>query len=117
MTALSDKLLSSGCGVHVEAIHGDVIRIISGADAGKSFFAVLETESDFVLTTELGEDPRSKTVLRFRTDAPQGLPNIGSQDVIETADGQRWTAVRHPRDGYLTTDYELREIISGKDTL
>ena len=44
MPALSDKLLDSGCVTHVAIIHGEVIRIMSGAQAGQSFTATaLET--------------------------------------------------------------------------
>lgn len=108
MPPLSDKLLNSGCALHVDLVHGEPIRILSGADAGKTFYGVIETLSDIELSTELGEDRRKHRMVRFRDSA--GMPNIGSQDVLQTEDGQTWTAVRNPGDGFLTTDYELKEI-------
>ena len=106
---LSDKLLASGCVKHIENDHGETITILSGPDAGKKFVAVRENESDFILPTELSDDPRAKRMLRFREGAPQGLPNILGQDVIQTEDGKTWNATRNPQDGYLTVDYVLKE--------
>ena len=112
--SLSDKMLASGCALHVEAIHGETILILTGPDAGKPFTAVRETEQDMLLTTDIGADPRAKRMLRFR-DIPV-MPVITSQTRIKTEDGRIWTAVRNPNDGFLSTDYELTEVVSGKDT-
>lgn len=112
--SLSDKMLAGGCALHVEALHGDVILILDGPDAGKNFVAVREIEQDMILNTDLGADPRAKRMLRFRDVIP--LPRINSQTRIKTEDGKIWTAVRNPGDGFLTVDYELTEVVSGKDT-
>lgn len=114
MGPLSDAMLDSGCARHIEVAHGEPIKVLSGLDAGKTFYAVKETESDVTLLTELGEDRRGKRILRFRDTT--GVPRLASQDILQTADGHKWTAVRAPQDGYLTTDFEARQIVGGKDT-
>lgn len=112
--SISDKMLASGCALHVEAIHGESILILDGIDAWKNFVAVRETEQDMVINSDLGADPRAKRMLRFRDIIP--LPRINSQTRIQTEDRKIWTAVRNPGDGFLTVDYELTEVVSGKDT-
>lgn len=110
MPSLSDKMLAGGCALHVEAVHGEPILILTGLDAGKTFTAVRENESDMLLATDLGADTRAKRIMRFRDGQP--VPRLGSQDTLKTEDGKKWTAVRRPDDGYLTTDFELIEVIA-----
>ena len=98
-------LLDSGCAAQIEAIHGEPVEILSGPDAGKIFTAVREVESDQVLSTDLGIDPRGKIFLRFR-----GEPQIGDQGRVQTDDGRKWNAVRRQESHFLTNDYELTEI-------
>ena len=113
MASLSDTLLDSGCALHIEAAHGESIKVLSGVEAGKTFTAVRETEMDAILTTDLGMDPRAKRIIRFRDSGT--VPRLGGQDIVQTDDGRKWHAVQNPQAGYLTTDFELVEII-GKDT-
>lgn len=113
MPSLSDRLLAGGCALHVEAFHGEIIKVLSGADTGKEFSAVQETESDMLLATDQGEDRRAKRILRFRDGQ---VPNLSPQDLIQTSDGKHWNATRHPLDGYLSSDFELHEIAEGIDT-
>lgn len=108
-------MLDLGCARQVEAVHSEVITVMSGMDAGKTFLPVRETEDDITVNMETGgTDPRSRRVLRFRTSG--AVPRLSSQDVIKTASGDLWRAIRAPRSGYLTTDFELIEIIARKDT-
>ena len=97
----------------VESLHGETVLVLTGADAGKSFVCVRETESDVTFNTDLGLDPRAKRIIRFRDGL---VPNLNSQDRIKTDDGKIWTTIRRPDAGYLTTDFELSEVVSGKDT-
>jgi hypothetical protein len=111
----SDLLLDLGCARQIEAAHGEAVTVMSGVDAGKIFLAVRETEDDLTVNMETGgTDPRSRRVLRFRTTG--AVPRLSSQDVVKTASGDLWRAIRAPRSGYLTTDFELIEILAGKDT-
>lgn len=113
--ALSDVMLADGgCAEHIEAWHGETIFVVSGTDAGKTFTAVKEIEPDIILETDLGIDPRGKRVIRFRET--QQIPNLASQDVVRTADGKTWNAVRKPGNQFLTVDFELKEIVNGLDT-
>ena len=107
MPALSDTLLAGGCALHVEAIHGEPVVVLSGLDAGQTFTAVRENTSDLAVTFEgLGADLRAHRLLRFRN----AVPRLAPTDRLRTADGKTWTAVRAPQDGYLTTDFELTEV-------
>lgn len=111
---LSDKMLATGAALHIEAIHGEPILILDGPDAGKTFIAVRETESDQVLTTDLGMDPRAKRIIRFREGVR--LPVIKPQTRLQTEGGKIWTALQRPDDGFLTTDFELIEVVKNIDT-
>jgi hypothetical protein len=107
MPSLSDIMLAGGCASHVEAIHGELVKILTGPDAGKSFVCVRENESDIILSEGLGEDARAKRVIRFRDG---NVPVVRNQEQVQTEDGQVWIAVRAPQDGYLSTDFELKKV-------
>ncbi len=113
MGGLSDTLLARGCASHIEVIHGEAVEILSGPDAGKKFAGVVEVLPDLILEGELGGDPRSKTVVRFRNES---VPNLASQGQVKTADGRKWNAIRQDFGSFLTTDFELKEIVPGLDT-
>jgi hypothetical protein len=104
--SIADTLLSQ-CASHVEALHGEPIAILSGADAGKSFVGVVEVETDQIISTELGEDARPRVFIRFLKG---NVPAITGQARVQTSDGKVWLALRNPGNGYLTTDFELREL-------
>lgn len=109
MPAISDTLLTSGTASHIEAVHGERVQILDGPDAGKWFIAVREVESDQVIT-DLGVDARSKIVLRFTK-----TPAITKQGTVKTDDNKIWKAVRRQEANFLTQDFELTQIVSGKD--
>jgi hypothetical protein len=113
MPSLSETLLAGGCAQHIAAIHGERIQVLEGTDAGKFFTAVREIEPDNILMTELGPDARAKIWLRF-IDGTQ--PQLGSQGKVKTDDGRKWNAVRRNEATFLTSDYELTEIVDGKDS-
>ena len=108
MSPLSDRMLSGGCVAHIGRIHGEVVEVLSGPDAGRKFSAVNETESDQILSGIMGdEDPRARRFLRF---APQDAPDVRQNGRVKTADGKTWQAVRQPGGSFLTVDFELTEI-------
>lgn len=109
--SISNHLLAAGAALHIEAVHGEPVRILGGTDAGQTFTAVIEIQTDAILTGDLGEDPRGKTMIHFI-----GNPVIGSQTVVQRADGTKWKAVREPQGNYLTNDYELIQVVPGKDS-
>ena len=112
MPSASDKMLSGGLVPLIQSVHGESIVVMSGTDQGKTFPCVREVEQDIVLDAQLGEDRRSKHVVRFM----YAIPNLESQDIVKTDDGSLWHCVRNPQDGYLSTDFELKEIVNGKDS-
>lgn len=103
---LSDTLLASGAALHVEAVHGERVLILTGQDKDKVFLAVRENSSDVLLDENLGPDVRAKRMIRFREGS---VPRLSAQDRLQTEDGKVWYAVKAPQDGYLTTDFELVE--------
>jgi hypothetical protein len=107
MRAIGDLMLSGGCVVLVESLHGETVIVLSGDDAGKTFICVRENESDVIFQEELGMDPRAKRVIRFRSGH---IPKIRSQERIQTEDGKIWVAARRSDSGYLTADFDLIEI-------
>ena len=106
---LSDIMLAGGCALHIEAIHGELVSILSGLDSGLSFMAVRENSQDIVLNDSGSLDPRAKRIIRFRDG---NVPRLNAQDIVKTEDGKRWHAVKNPQAGYLTNDFELVEIIA-----
>lgn len=113
MSSLADSLLGDGYDAAMATVHGEVITVLGGTDAGKTFVAVQDIVEDVIIDSDLGEDRRSQRVLRFRIGS---VPMLSSQDRIQTANGKTWTAVRRPGNSYLTVDFELREVVNGKDT-
>ena len=116
MLSIAERMLggTGGNAHHIEAVQGETITIISGESAGETYIADSAVESDFVIDSNLGMDPRAKRILRFRVGG--NLPTLASQDILQTADGKRWHAVRRPGSAFLTVDYELKEIAAGLDT-
>lgn len=106
-------MLSGGAALSIEAVHGESVEILTGGDAGKKFIGVVEIESDAVVSTDLGIDPRSRRVIRFRIGhAPQPV----QQGRIRTADGRLWKITKSMQDSYLTSDYDMIEVVAGKDS-
>jgi len=112
MPSLSDNLLAAGCVAHAAAVHGERVVVLSGVDAGKSFVAIIEIESDIELTSELGADPRAKRIARFEIGKS---PKLGLNDAIRMSDGKKYKAIRRPGIAYLTVDFELSEL-TAKDS-
>src|SRR6185312_11790898 len=111
--SLSEKMLAGGCALRVEVFHGELILVLTGADKGKTFIAVRETESDQMIISDIGNDVRAKRVIRFRDGQP--LPRLAAQDKVQSENGKRWSVVKAPQDGFLTTDFEVTEIVPGVD--
>lgn len=105
--SIGDQMLSDTA-LHVEALHGESILVLSGLDVGKRFVAVKEIDPDIVLETEMGRDPRAHRVVRFREP---NVPRLELNDRVRTEDGKTWVAVDRPDSAYLTTDFELIEVI------
>ena len=113
MPSIADRMLAGSAIPNLFATHGESVSILSGLDAGRTFTAIREIESDQILSTELGEDPRAKIFLRFVIGA---VPRIGQSGRVQTDDGKQWNAVRLQEAGFLTSDYELTEFVAGKDS-
>lgn len=113
MPSIADIALTESAVPNIQVMHGEMLTVVSGAEAGKPFVGVVEIEDDLGLETELGNDPRAKRMVRF---PKASAPVLSSQDIVQTEDGKRWNAIRRPDGAYLSVDYELKEIVNGKDT-
>ena len=114
MLGLSDMMLQSGCAPHIDAAHSETITVLSGRDAGKPFAAVVEVDADAQLEASIGsKDRRARKQMRFTIGMK--VPSLPPQTRIQTADGRKWTVVDDPQNGSLSTDFQILEIIPGKD--
>lgn len=69
-------------------VHADVWTILSGTDAGSTFYGDAQTEAPIVLETDLGSDGREKTMLYI--DRP--IPTLKTATVI-SGKGASWKVV------------------------
>jgi hypothetical protein len=109
--SIADRMLADGAALHVERLHGDTVQILEGTDAGRSFTAVVEIEQDTIIDTELGQDPRPRRMLRFRGG---NVPTITGPTRVRV-NGQIYSINRVNGAAFLTTDFEMTEIVAGKD--
>lgn len=113
--SIADQILLGGCAQAIDSIHGESIKVLSGLDAGKSFRIMQrETEQDVEFSGDFTPDPRAQRVIRFMDGTP--IPRLDGADRIQTEDGKIWNAMRRPDGGYLSTDFNLSEVVAGKDT-
>lgn len=112
MSSISERLLARGASANIEALHGERIDVLTGQDIGLSFRGVVEIETDVRLGSDLSDDPRGKRVVRFRNGS---VPRLSAHDRIRTEDGKTWNAIKQNFGSFLTTEFELREIVAGKD--
>ena len=111
--SLSNTLLQSGCAPHSHAAHSEMIEVMKGLDAGKKFSAVVEVDADAMLAVEMlgNKDRRARKQMRFMGDVPSLPPNTQ----VKTEDGKTWYVVDAPQNGFLSTDFQILEIVAGKD--
>lgn len=108
MPSIADNMLAAGVASHIEAIHGEPVFVETGPDAGRTFTAVVEIDTDAELEAALAgpRDRRARRQFRFLNAVPQLSPNF----ILRTADGRRWSLVDHSQGGYLSTDFQAVEI-------
>jgi hypothetical protein len=104
MTSLADALFQAGLIPQVEAVHGELITMLSGDDAGRTYTGVISLEQDLVFNGDIGEDRRAKRTISFMGAS---VPRITSHATLRDGRGLTWKAIRMPGDAYLSTDFEL----------
>lgn len=108
--SISDSLIASAFRA-VEAVHGQLVTVLTGADAGKTYTAVFLVEQSIEI--ESG-DTREKVMAHFRRGVS---PSLDMSNQIQDSDGQIWKVVnRKDNPADRTVDFELVKIVSGKDT-
>jgi hypothetical protein len=109
MISLADSLFAAGLIPQTEAVHGETITMLSGADAGVSFIGVVTLEQDVVFSGDIGEDRRAKRTVSFLGN----VPRIAGHASLKDGSGRKWKAVRMPGDSHLSTDFELVDLTAG----
>ena len=91
----------------ISSMHGELILVLTGNNANQTFRAIIGIEQDVVITVDLGENPRGRRVMRFIG----AVPDVSSQDSVQTGDGRKWKLTKSEFSGYLTTDFDMTEIL------
>lgn len=94
-------------------VHADLWTILSGPDAGTTFYGDAQTEPPIVLDTDLGGDGREKTVLYI--DRP--VPTFQRGTIISGI-GSSWRLVGDVDDNPANdrVKFEIVKIVAGKDS-
>jgi hypothetical protein len=108
MLGLSDRMLGGAGLPCISSVHGEPILVLSGANANQTFRALVGIENDVLISSDLGENPRGQRMMRF----VGAVPVVNSQDQVQTADGRKWTLTRDKFNAYLTTDFEMTEVLA-----
>lgn len=115
MGGLSDKMLAGGCVPLLESIHGQAFKVLSGPDAGKTFYGVFEVVQETSFNGETGAvELRAKNVVRF---SPDSFPNLRPQDMLQSfgTGAGKWKASRQSESDYITVDFQLVQMVAGID--
>jgi hypothetical protein len=105
MPAISDKLADDGL-IAWMFIHGQTIRMISGADAGKFFQAALLVMPDATMQGEVVQDNREKSTIVFTNASYPSNAKPG--DYLTDDSGNTWRLgkrTNNPTDS--SVDFEL----------
>jgi hypothetical protein len=107
MSSISDTMLGGAGLPCISSVHGEPILVLTGSNTGQTFRAIVGIESDVVITMDLGENPRGRRIMRFIG----AVPDVSSQDEVQTGDGRKWNLTKSEFSGYLTADFEMTELI------
>ena len=112
MGSLSDTLLAGSLMPNLESVHGEPVKILDGVDAGKTMVGVITHEPDVIVDSDLLADARQKVMCRF-TNRPGNVPTVGTKRLvkIQTQDGKKWAATKQDFSAYLSTDFELVQLL------
>ncbi len=100
----------------LESVHGEPVLILDGVDAGKTFIGIMANEADVMLNSELLSDPRGRQMIRF-TDRPGNVPSVNTKRLVKVQiNGKKYAATKQDFSAYLSVDFELTEIVPGKDS-
>lgn len=112
-SSISSALLAAGF-KQTQAVHGESITVLSGYEIGRTFTAVILTQPQISLSTDLGEDAREKVVAHFASDS---CPVFESGNAFRDSGNHVWKVVgrnQNPSDN--SVEFELVKIVTGKDS-
>jgi hypothetical protein len=94
-------------------VHADLWTILSGPDAGTTFFGDAQTEAPIAIDSDLGSDAREKTMLFV--DRP--TPTFKRGQIISGI-GSSWRLVGDVDDNPANdrVKFEIVKVVAGKDT-
>lgn len=110
--SISSALLEAGFR-QTQAVHGESVTVLSGYETGRTFTAVILTQPQITISTDLGEDAREKVVAHF---AVTGCPAFESGNAFRDSGNNVWKVVgrnQNPSDN--SVEFELVKIVTGKD--
>lgn len=109
-------MLASSAMPNLDAVHSERVMVLDGVDAGKFFNGITDNVSDTILNSELLTDPRGRKMIRF-TDKPGNVPSVNTKRLVKILmDGKTYVATKQDFSAYLSVDFELTEIVAGKDS-
>lgn len=114
MPSLADTMLASGFDSSMLPVHGEQIQVLTGADSGKTFSAVIEAKPNLMLEGVVIEDNREKIIAHFSNN---NYPNVSPEDKMLDGNGVAWLFVeRVINDHDNTTDFEFRKWVDNVDS-
>lgn len=113
MDSISDTMLIQGCVKLVDTLHGENVTVLTGVNAGQTFFAVKEVMGELIIDGLVSKDDRAHRIIRFNNSKP--LPQLKPEDTLQIGTSQ-WVVLDRKEDAYLTTDYEISQLIAGIDS-
>jgi len=110
--SLADSLIRLAAPAY-NVVQSDGWEILTGSLAGTKFTADAQTEAPFDLSTDLGHDPREKTMLYMDRPAPALAKNMQL-----SGKGALWRVVGGLDDNPCNdrVKVELSKIVTGKDS-
>ena len=107
MSAIN-TLLAGGERLLLACGHGDTFSVLTGAAAGKSFIARLDTVQVIDVESDLGPDPRMQDVIRILSP----VPALGAEDLVQCIGGAKLKILKRENNAAsITTDYWVEQQI------
>lgn len=111
---ISDNMLRDGFNGCVQSIHGQVVTILSGVQAGSKFTATLLVDPVVEFQGEVTQDSRERCVAHFAIDSwpDRVLPG----DTMLDEYGNTWRFVKRVNNqNDSSNDFEVMKLINGID--
>jgi hypothetical protein len=107
-----NRLLAGGEQVLLSTGHKDKMRVASGQDIGKIFYARIDVEPVIQLNSDLEGDQRMQSVLRILPRRNKPIPRLEKHDeVVQLENNSRWRILkRESNPASITQDFWIEQI-------